>query len=63
MVAELKEIVVLVRQELTELERLTLGALVTIDVHGKDVIEALERDNCHDIQEFNWIAQLRYYWD
>jgi dynein heavy chain len=50
LVAELKDIVVLVRQELTELERLTLGALVTIDVHGKDVIEALERDNCHDIQ-------------
>lgn len=40
-----------------------MGALVTIDVHGKDVIEALERDNCTDVQEFNWIAQLRYYWD
>lgn len=51
------------RQELTELERLTLGALVTIDVHGKDVIEALLRDRCEDIQEFNWIAQLRYYWE
>lgn len=63
LVAELRDIVVLVRQDLTELERLTLGALVTIDVHGKDVIEALLRDQCEDIQEFNWIAQLRYYWE
>lgn len=63
LVAELKDIVLLVRQDLTELERLTLGALVTIDVHGKDVIEALLRDRCEDIQEFNWIAQLRYYWE
>lgn len=46
LVAELKDIVVLVRQDLTELERLTLGALVTIDVHGKDVIEALLKDRC-----------------
>jgi dynein heavy chain len=41
---------------------LTLGALVTIDVHGKDVIQSLLEQNCSHPQEFSWIAQLRYYW-
>ena len=52
----------LVRTDLSELDRLTLGALVTIDVHGKDVIDSLEKQNCESIQDFSWIAQLRYYW-
>lgn len=43
---ELREIVKLVRTDLSELDRLTLGALVTIDVHGKDVIESLEKEKC-----------------
>jgi len=52
----------LVRTDLSELDRLTLGALVTIDVHGKDVIQSLLDQNCSHIQDFSWIAQLRYYW-
>ena len=61
--SELKDIVKLVRTDLSELDRLTLGALVTIDVHGKDVVESLEKQKCESIQDFQWIAQLRYYWD
>jgi dynein heavy chain len=60
--AELKKIVALVRQELTPLERKTLGALVVLDVHAKDVIEDLAEKGCNSMQDFNWISQLRYYW-
>lgn len=35
---------------------------MTIDVHGKDVIQSLLDQNCSHIQDFSWIAQLRYYW-
>ena len=58
----MKDIVALVRTDLSELDRLTLGALVTIDVHNRNVVESLVNENCSNIQDFSWIAQLRYYW-
>ena len=61
--SELKDIVGLVRTDLSELDRLTLGALVTIDVHNRDVIQNIFDENCSNVQDFGWIAQLRYYWD
>ena len=53
----------MVRQDLSPLERLTLGALVVLDVHGRDVIRQLARENIRSITDFSWIAQLRYYWE
>ena len=63
LVTELKDIVELVRTDLSDLDRLTLGAMVTIDVHNKDVIQSIYDINCTNIQDFSWFAQLRYYWD
>lgn len=42
--------------------RITLGALVVIDVHAKDVVELLIKDNILSDLDFMWLAQLRYYW-
>jgi dynein heavy chain len=52
----------LVRGKLTKLQSITMGALITIDVHAKDVIALLVEQNISDSNAFEWIQQLRYYW-
>lgn len=45
------------------MERITLGALIVIDVHARDVVSQL-RDQCiQSGKDFQWISQLRYYWE
>ena len=60
---QLLEIVELVRGDLKDLERLCLGALVVIDVHGRDTIAEMVEKNVEDMDNFLWLSQLRYYWD
>lgn len=42
---------------------ITLNALIVIDVHAKDVVEGLVKGEISDITSFEWISQLRYYWE
>ena len=37
-------------------------ALVTLDVHGKDVLTDLVKDRVVSNMDFKWLCQLRYYW-
>ena len=60
----MKNIVALVRTNINRLERCTLDAMIVLDVHAKDVIlNDLVKNNVSDASEFNWLAQLRYYWE
>ena len=58
---QLKAVVHLVRGELTSLNRKTLAALTTIDVHNRDVVANLLASRVPDADAFDWLAQLRYY--
>lgn len=46
---ELLDTVALVRQKLTKLQKITLGALIVIDVHARDVIQRLIDEKISDI--------------
>lgn len=60
---QLLDTVQLVRSKLTKLQSIALGALIVIDVHAKDVVERLVDECVDNINAFEWISQLRYYWE
>eukprot|EP00397_Hematodinium_sp_SG-2012_P000066 GEMP01000066.1.p1 GENE.GEMP01000066.1~~GEMP01000066.1.p1 ORF type:complete len:3524 (+),score=879.37 GEMP01000066.1:529-10572(+) len=60
---QIQDLVRLVRRGLTNDKRMTIGALVVMDVHAKDVIEKLEVAHVTDVNAFEWMSQLRYYWE
>lgn len=43
------------------LSKITIKALIVIDVHAKDVVEALFTNRVCNDREFKWLAQMRYY--
>lgn len=54
----------MVRQDIDKLQRCTLEAMIVLDVHARDVIMGdLITNKICDPSEFNWLAQLRYYWE
>ncbi|XP_034174982.2 dynein heavy chain at 36C [Osmia lignaria lignaria] len=59
---ELNEIILLIRGKLPKQSRITLEALVTLDVHGKDVLATLYKDEVIKNTDFRWLCHLRYYW-
>jgi hypothetical protein len=61
--AQLKEIVVLIRGKLTTLARITLGSLTVIDVHARDVTKKLWVGGVATLNDFEWVSQLRYKWE
>jgi dynein heavy chain len=61
--AELMETVNLVRGKLSKLQRKIMGALVVMDVHNRDTVSELHQMKVSAKNEFDWLAQLRYYWN
>lgn len=53
----------MIRGNLTKIQRQKIVALVTIEVHARDVIEKMIKSGCGDVSAFEWLSQLRLYWD
>lgn len=61
---QLNETVAVIRRpDLSKLSSVTVKALIVIDVHAKDVIFELIMKNVTEVTDFQWLAQLRYYWE
>ena len=53
----------MVRGQLSKLERRKLVALITMEIHNRDVQDRMIKANTQSITDFDWLCQLRFYWD
>lgn len=51
---QLKGLTELVRSDLTDLQRCIIVALITTDVHARDIVEEMRRANVSSVYDFNW---------
>lgn len=52
-----------IRGDLPKLQRQKIVALVTTDVHARDIVEELITKKVSSRGDFTWMQQLRYYWE
>lgn len=62
-VQQVGELTRLVRGDVSSLARRLLAALITIDVHSRDIVSSLLSKGTSSTEEFEWQMQLRYYWE
>lgn len=51
----------IIRSNLNKMQRLKVTAIVTIEVHQRDITEKLIKQGCSDENAFEWLSQLRFY--
>ncbi|KAH6590256.1 hypothetical protein BASA50_009516 [Batrachochytrium salamandrivorans] len=62
-ISSLKRLADLVRSPLGKVDRKKLIALITVEVHSRDVIDKMVKLGCSNVNSFEWMSQLRYYWE
>ena len=62
-VDQLKQLTELVRGKLSSIQRKIIVALVTTDVHARDIVGHLRDASISSTSEFLWQQQLRYYFE
>ena len=60
---QLNDVVDVVRGKITKLQRRLMQALCTLDVHARAVIQEMYDKGCNRKSDFEWLSQLRYYWE
>lgn len=63
LVKQLEDMVLLIRGKISKAARVTVGALAVIDVHARDVQNKMAESGVAKVTDFDWISQMRYYWE
>eukprot|EP01135_Chromosphaera_perkinsii_P011757 Nk52_evm3s2496 gene=Nk52_evmTU3s2496 len=59
----LSSLVGLTASDSDKMERIKLETLVTIQIHQRDAFDALAHSNIKSVVDFEWLKQLRLYWN
>eukprot|EP00658_Telonema_sp_P-2_P079825 TRINITY_DN7820_c0_g4_i1.p1 TRINITY_DN7820_c0_g4~~TRINITY_DN7820_c0_g4_i1.p1 ORF type:complete len:350 (+),score=76.88 TRINITY_DN7820_c0_g4_i1:3-1052(+) len=60
---ELGELAGLTGRKLSKVQRCVLSTLITLDVHGRDLVDEMYDNEVTKLSEFGWTKQLRVYWE
>jgi dynein heavy chain len=52
-----------VRGPLAKLERMKIINIITIDVHGRDIVEKYVLEKIQDPDSFKWLSQLKFVYE
>ncbi|RYE84078.1 MAG: hypothetical protein EOO65_02865, partial [Methanosarcinales archaeon] len=55
----LNKLAEIVRQPLDKVSRKKVVALITMELHARDVMERMIKADCKDVNDFEWLSQLR----
>jgi dynein heavy chain, axonemal len=62
-VQQLTDLIQVTRTDLKKPDRQKVMNMITIDAHSRDMIEQVVDSGCEDPNSFQWVCQLRTYWD
>tara|TARA_B110000208_G_scaffold3481_2_gene4695 strand:- start:71 stop:7927 length:7857 start_codon:yes stop_codon:yes gene_type:complete len=62
-IAQINEMVEMIRGKLAKLVSTMLSALMVLDVHARETTRILVNKNVNSMYDFEWTRQLRYYWE
>ena len=60
---KLEKLATIVRGDLNPIYREVLVALITIEVHSRDIVQELIDNGCEDGDDYEWTKRLRYYFE
>lgn len=60
---QLSELAGLTARKLNKVQRIVLSTLITLDVHGRDLVDEMYDNEVTSTADFGWTKQLRIYWE
>jgi dynein heavy chain len=59
-VSYLNKLTGIIRGPLSKVDRNKVVALITMEIHNRDVMERMVKANCNSVSDFEWLSQLRF---